>query len=150
MRIGFVWSIRVRLGSLGEGARGHRVGMVSLGPAYGSSGSFCFSWVTRTHIGVVGFIRVRMGSLGGLYGSSGSFVFAWIYSCASKSRMVPLGSRGFTKKHLVVVGFIGVRVVHSGAVLGRQVHSSSHRFAWARLGIVGFILVHVGSLGLAK
>ena len=84
---------------------------------------------TRALLKVVGFIMVGVGSLGWAYGSSGSFGVAWVHSNTP-----------------CVVGFIRVRVVHSGAPRGRGVHSGSRGFTWVRLPFVGFICVRVGSL----
>ena len=103
---------------------------------------------------VVGFFRIRVNSLGSTYGSSGSFEIAWIHSGAASGRQVHPGSRRFTRAHLGVVllrssSFFGFSCVHSGEPSGLWSHWGWRGFTRARLAVVGFIRVHVCSLGRA-
>ena len=81
-----------------------------------------------------------------------------------RGRRVDFCSHGFTRSHVLVVGFIGFRVgslgcakwssgsfefawVHSCVNIGPRVHSSSRGFSRARLRVVWFVRVRMGLLG---
>ena len=100
---------------------------------------------TAVHLGI-GFIRVRVGSLGYAYiSSSGSLGLPWVHSSALRGRRVHSGLRGFTRAHVVVVGFIRVLVDSLRRTpRGRRVHSVSRRFTLVRLVVVGYIRVCLG------
>ena len=125
------------------------------------SGSFGF---TGARLMFVGFIRVRVGSLGDFKGSLHSFVFAWVHWGASRGCRVHSSSRGFTRArlrsrwdHLSSRGLIHTkksvawlfraRVGSLGPPWFRRVHSDSRVLMFARLGVIWFIWVCVGSLG---
>ena len=102
-------------------------------------GSLGFAWVhtaaprdhsssssfTTGRLAVHGFIRVCVGSLGCTQWPSSSLKFTWVYSGAPRGLWVYSGS-------------------NSGAYRCLRVHSVSRRFTLTRLGVVGFIWVHVG------
>ena len=79
----------------------------------------------------------------------GSIGFVWVHSKAPSGRRLPSGLRGFTPPRLVVIGVVGVGVCSLGRASGSL---GSFGFEWVHLGglgIVGFILVRVGSLVLS-
>ena len=92
--------------------------------------------------------------------SPGSFEFAW---GPSSGRHVHPGSLWFTMARQMVVGLIrvlfgrfwglshsfGFVLVHSRGHRGCRVHWDWLGFAWALLGVVGFIRVHFGTPGNA-
>ena len=100
------------------------------------SGSYGF---TRASLGDVGFILVRLGSLGRNKGSSGSFGLVWRPLCAPKGCRVHWGSRGYTR---ALSGFFFRFAWFTRARLGVVMLIG---FTPARLVVVGFILVCVGS-----
>ena len=99
--------------------------------------------------------------------SPGSFRIAWVHSGAPRGRRIYSGSRAITRVRLGVVQSgahsgrrvrLGLHRVHRGDVFIRlrvgslcarsvcRVHSGSHGFTPALLGVTGFIRVWVGSL----
>ena len=65
------------------------------------------------------------------FGFAWFYAGAWVHSGAPWGRRVDWGSRGFTPARLG----------------GRRVHSSSRGFTRVHLGVLGYILVCLGSLG---
>ena len=70
-----------------------------------------------------------------------------LQSGAHRGHRVHVGSRGFKRARLEIVGFTWVRVLSLGAPTCRRDNSSLRSFTRASLEIAGFIRVRVGPLG---
>ena len=116
-----------------------------------SQRSFGSRMFTHALLKVAGLIWVLVGSLVPSLVCSSSFAFTLVHSCAPRCVPVHSRSRGFTPALLRrFVGFISVHMRSLWGRIGRRVHSNSRGYTQARIGVVRFILVRVGSRGCTK